>query len=46
MFRWREARDAGMKLAPEVQVELELLVNAELAACSARAESLARSLEN
>ena len=46
MFCWREARDVGKKLAPEVQEELEVLVNAELTASSARAEALARSLEN
>lgn len=40
MARWRVARDAGQTLPTEEQIELEELIEAELAASAKRAESL------
>ena len=40
MARWRVARDAGQMLPTEEQMELEGLIEAELAASAKRAERL------
>jgi hypothetical protein len=40
MTRWRAARDAGLRLAPEDQAELESLVDAELRAATERAAAI------
>jgi hypothetical protein len=45
MGRWRVAQDRGESLAPDEQVELDSLVQEELAASAARAGSLADELE-
>jgi hypothetical protein len=44
MSMWRTARDQGQTLSPEIQIELDNLVNAELNAATARTASLARQL--
>lgn len=44
MARWRAARDAGTRLAPEEQAELDALMEAELRAAAARAAALAPRL--
>ncbi|MGM3305859.1 hypothetical protein ACSQ6I_07740 [Anabaena sp. WFMT] len=42
MSMWRTARDKEEILAPEIQMELDNLVNAELKAATARTASLAQ----
>jgi hypothetical protein len=42
MARWREAREAGLRLTPEDQAELEGLVDAELGAAAERAAAISR----
>src|SRR4051794_20847959 len=44
MTRWRTARDSGSTLPPEEQADLDALVEAELAAATARAAALSRGL--
>lgn len=44
MERWRAARDGGHALSAEEQVELDALVEAELAASGARAAAIAHEL--
>lgn len=45
MARWRLARDAGLRLAPDVQAELDSLVDAELRAATERAAAIGRETE-
>jgi hypothetical protein len=44
MTRWRAARDAGLKLPPAEQAELDMLVEAELRAATDRAADVVRGL--
>jgi hypothetical protein len=44
MSMWRTARDEGQTLPPEIQLELDNLVDAELNAATARTASLAQKL--
>ena len=44
MARWRQARDAGVGLAPEEPAELERLVDAELRAAAERATAISQDL--
>jgi hypothetical protein len=44
MDRWRAARDAGAKLPPVEQAELDALVEAELRAATARAADLVHGI--
>jgi len=43
MSRWRVARDAGQKLPPGEQAELEALVEAQLEGSAQRAEAMLRN---
>ena len=45
MSQWRIARDAGGSLAPDEQIELQSLVEAELEAAGRRAERTVREIE-
>lgn len=44
MTMWRTARDQGQTLPPEIQIELDNLVNTELNAATARTASLVQQL--
>jgi hypothetical protein len=44
MAKWRQARDAGVRLSPEDQAELESLVDAELRAATERAAAISQDL--
>ena len=44
MAKWRDARDAGLRLPSEDQAELESLVDAELCAAADRAAAIGQSL--
>jgi hypothetical protein len=44
MAKWRHARDAGLGLSTEEQVELESLVDAELHAAAERAAAISQDL--
>jgi hypothetical protein len=44
MAKWRQSRDAGVRLCPEDQAELEGLVDAELRAATERAAAISQDL--
>jgi hypothetical protein len=44
MTRWRAAREAGLRLAPEDEAELKGLVDAELRGAAERAAAISRDV--